>query len=320
MVAEPPVGVVLVNHNGLRFLDDCIEALQGTGYPRLEIVVVDNASTDGSLQRLRARHPDVTLLPQPINRGFAEGTNVGIRHVLQKGHEYVLLLNNDTKADAGLIAALVSVADRRTLVAPKSYAWDGGLINTHAGDLEWLRGRLRERFFGRHDSDASLRLQEVGLADGACLLVPADAFRAVGLLDEAYFLYYEDWDFVVRARRMGYRVLFQPAATLRHYERGTSGPADVSPVTAYYTTRNRLRFMWKHASSASTYAAFLAYFTATRALTILDYLRRGKWHLARWTVRGVADFLRGRTGPAAFHLVQGGGSDARPAPAADPQG
>jgi GT2 family glycosyltransferase len=315
MASEPSVGVVLVSHNGLRFLDPCIDAVKATGYPRLEIVVVDNASTDGSVERLRTRHPDVTLLPQPVNCGFAEGSNIGIRHALQRDHAYVLLLNNDTSVDVRLVDALVSLADPHTLVAPKSYDWDGRLINSHAGDMDWLRGRLRERFFGRRDDEISPQAQEVGLADGSCLLVPAGAFHSVGLLDEAYFLYYEDWDFVLRARREGYRVLFQPAASLRHYERGTSGPSDVSPVTAYYTTRNRLRFMRKHAPSRRTYAVFLAYFGATRTLTILDYVRRGKWHLARWTLRGVADFVRGRTGPAPFHAVQSTTCAARGEPA-----
>ena len=311
MATLPSVGVVVLNHNGSRFLNGCVSCLKGNEYPRLEIVVVDNASTDGSVDRLQEEHPDVTVLRQPANLGFAEGSNVGIRHVLARGHEYVLLLNNDTRVDPGLVLALVSAADSRTIVAPKSYAWEGGAINSHVGEMDWIRGRLRERFFGRPESEDSRQRQEVELADGACLLVPAEAFCGVGLFDTAYFLYYEDWDFAVRARRSGYRIVFEPTATLRHYERGTTGPTDISPISAYYTTRNRLRFMQKHSGRHVSFAAFLVYFCATRTITVLDYLRRGQWHLARWTLRGVADFVRGRTGAAA---VTAGGAAATAAP------
>jgi GT2 family glycosyltransferase len=300
MASDPSVGVVLVNHNGLRFLPECVRYLKADNYPRLEIIVVDNASTDDSIARVLADHPDVTVLQQHANLGFAEGTNAGVRHVLDRGHDYVLLLNNDTRVDSGFVAALVSVADRRTLVAPKSYDWASGrIVNSHVGEFDWVKGRLRERFFGQTDSSETRRLQEVGLADGACLLVPAEAFRELGLLDPSFFLYYEDWDFVVRAKSAGYRVLFQPTATLRHHERGTTGPTAISATSAYYTTRNRLFFMKKHSRSSWSYVAFLAYFSATRSLTLLQYLVRGRWHLAQWTVRGVADFLCGRTGPGA---------------------
>lgn len=316
MTSDPNIGVVLLNHNGRRFLNGCVESLEATRYPRLQIVIVDNASTDGSAAGVRRDHSHVTVLPQASNRGFAEGMNIGIRHLLEQGCDYILLLNNDTVVDAGLPAALVAAADGSTLVAPKSYDWEGRVVNSHAGEVDWLRGRLRERFFGRADEQDTMRRQEVELADGACLLVPAGAFRRVGLFDAAYFLYYEDWDFVVRARRLGYRVVFDPAATLRHYERGTSGAADTSPVTAYYTTRNRLRFMRKHAPSAAAYSAFLVYFSVTRAITMLDCARRGQWHLAGWMLRGIADFVRGRTGAGPMHAPRAAPAAAGAEPAA----
>jgi GT2 family glycosyltransferase len=299
MASDPSVGAVLVNFNGLRFLPDCVRSLKADGYPQLEIVIVDNASTDASIESVIAEHPDVTVLRQSTNLGFAKGTNVGIRHVLERGHEYVLLLNNDTRVDAGFVSALVSVADRRTLVAPKSYEWhSGATVNSHVGELDWLKGRLRERYFARPDDLDSSRLQEVELADGACLLVPADVFRQVGLLDEAFYMYYEDWDFVVRARHHGHRVLFQPLATMRHHERGTTGPTNASAISAYYTTRNRLRFMKKHRGRRWSFLPFLVWFAATRSLVVTGHVLGGRWHLARWTVVGILDFVRGRTGRA----------------------
>jgi GT2 family glycosyltransferase len=314
MRCDATVAVVLVNHNGIRFLSDCVRHLKADGYPRLDIIVVDNASSDASVEWLQAEHPDVTVLRQPTNLGFAEGTNVGVRCVLERGHDYVLLLNNDTRVAPPFVSALVARADERTLVAPKSYDWDSGrVINSHVGTIDWARGRLRERFFGQRDSADTLSPREVEIADGACLLIPAQAFRELGLLDETLFLYYEDWDFVVRARRAGYRVLFEPAATMRHHERGTTGATEVSAVSAYYTTRNRLRFMQKHAPTTWSYAAFLGWFTLTRTLTVLRHLAAGRWQLARWTLTGVVHFLRGRMGPAAITPASGAAAGPRAA-------
>jgi GT2 family glycosyltransferase len=301
MEHRPRIGIVLVNFNGRRFLNDCVRSLMAGSYTNIEPIVVDNNSSDDSIAELRREFPSVTVLPQARNLGVAAANNIGIHVCLERGHEYVLLLNYDTLPDTNLVAELVDVARPQHLVSGSSYFWDEATrSNSHAGSFNWLLGRLRERFFGRVDAEVGSAVRWVEMADTCCLLVPRAAFADVGLMDEAYFLYYDDTDFVVRARTAGYRCLFNPAAKLRHYERGASGPAHRSPVSVYYTTRNRAYFMSRHAPTRLHYALFLCYFSLTRLVSVLKWIALGRWRLVYWTIRGLEDFAQGRMGPGAI--------------------
>ncbi len=291
------VGIVLVNFNGRRFLNDCVRAVLRSPQSAVEVVVVDNHSSDDSVATLRAEFPAVTVLPQGSNLGVAAANNVGIRHCLDRGHDFVLLLNYDTLPDENLVHELLRVAGPGAIVSGSTYFWDDATrSNSHAGGFDWALGRLRERFFGRQEASLGSEVVEVEIADTCCLLVPREAFARAGMMDEAYFLYYDDTDFVVRARAAGYRCLFNPAAKLRHYERGSSGPVDLSPVSVYYTTRNRPYFMRAHSPTKLHYLVFLVYFGATRLATIAKWAVRGRWKLVYWTWRGFGDYVAGRMG------------------------
>ena len=188
MQGKSVVGIVLVNFNGRRFLNDCVRALSASHERRVDIVVVDNDSTDDSLALLSAEFPNVTVLPQGRNLGVAAANNVGIRYCLDRA-DFVLLLNYDTLPAENLIGELLRVADPGTLVSGSTYFWnDSTRSNSHAGGFDWALGRLRERFFGRSDASLGTEVVEVEIADTCCLLVPRDAFTRAGLMDEAYFL------------------------------------------------------------------------------------------------------------------------------------
>jgi GT2 family glycosyltransferase len=298
-VGDSSICAVLVNYNGGRFLNECLRRLQAAVRPGDEVVVVDNASIDGSVAALLREFPQVAVLRQPRNVGVAAGNNIGVRHALARGHAYVLLLNYDTRPSPDLIDELLAAADSRTLVTANTLVWDdANQSNSHAGGFDWWLGRLREPFLGTSRGEWPTAAREVDIADTCCLLVPRLVFETIGFMDEAYFLYYDDTDFVVRARRAGFRCLFQPRATLEHYERGASGPVDDSPVSVYYTSRNRLYFMRKHARSLAPRAVFLAFFACSRALHMGWWLLTGRTMLVRSARRGIADYLRGRMGAA----------------------
>jgi GT2 family glycosyltransferase len=290
---------VLVNYNGRRFLNDCIRRLQPCVRPGDEIVVVDNASADDSVAALIGEFPQVTVLRQQRNLGVAAGNNVGVRYALARGHAYVLLLNYDTRPSPDLIDELLAAADQDTLVTANTLVWnDPDRSNSHAGSFDWWLGRLREPYLGTRAREWPTAAREVDIADTCSLLVPRRVFETIGFMDEAYFLYYDDTDFVVRARRAGFRCLFQPRATLEHYERGASGPVDASPVSVYYTSRNRLYFMRKHATSLASRTVFLMFFAGTRALHVGWWLLTGRLMLVRSARKGIADYMHGRMGAA----------------------
>lgn len=294
---SPSVGVVIVNFNGLSFLIDCIRSVRATGWPALEIVVVDNGSNDGSLAALETHTPNITVLSNRVNQGFGAGANAGIRHCLQRDHDYVLLLNNDTTVTPSLIAELVSTAEdqRMTVSVAQSYRWDGsGLINTHAGHFNWLVGRLRESVAGRTANQVPRMSHEVAMAGMACVLIPLVAFGEVGLFDEQFFIYYEDFDLAVRLRAAGYRFVLNPKAILRHYEGGTSGIREHSTLATYYMNRNRVWFMRKHCPGVPKYVTFLITFYATRVALVVRHLVTRRADVARTIMRSVPDGLWGR--------------------------
>lgn len=295
--AAPSVGIVTVNYNSAAFIGEFAESLRGVRYPNFRLIVVDSASSDGSTEELLRQVPEAVLLPSDENLGTAGGNNRGIAYCLDHGFDYVLLLNNDTTLTEDFLERLVASADDRTLVVPKIlYYYDRRLISTHAGDFDWRRGLFRRTFHGRPDSPAANSPRELETASFCCALVPAAAFRELGLLDERFFMYYEETDWLRQARDRGYRLLYRPEAVVYHRESASSGGGWTTPFKLYYATRNRIYLMRKHSSSPGAYAVFMAYFLAGRLVYLVLHLLRGRRRLARAMIRGVLDYHRGRMG------------------------
>ena len=216
----PLVWVIIVNWNGREVTLDCLDSLHHATYRNRHVLVVDNASTDGSVEGIRKLHPDVEVLALPENRRFAGGNNAGIRHALKGGAEFLLLLNNDTTVDPGYLEPLVErlSSDPSTgIVAPKIYYhsqpdrlwYAGGSISFWSGSMKHVG--IREYDHGQHDTPG-----ETDYATGCCFLTRGELVAKIGLLDESYYMYTEDADWCMRARRAGYRVMYEPQARVWH--------------------------------------------------------------------------------------------------------
>lgn len=255
MTTSPTLSIVIVNYNAQTHLENCLASL--TSFPPVtphEIVVVDNASTDGSVQAVRARWPGIAVIQQPSNTGFAAGNNVGIR--ASRG-TLILLLNNDTIVPAGAIDALVAalLAHPDAAVAGPRLLDEAGRSELSFGPMISPLNELRQKWkmtLHRRGVKAvstwiertTEREQYVDWVSGACLLVyRADAER-VGLLDERYFLYTEDVDFCAAIRARGRLVLYTPAAGIVHL-RGRSRSTAPAAMNAAYR-RSQLAFYDKH--------------------------------------------------------------------------
>ncbi|KRT74801.1 MAG: glycosyl transferase family protein [Candidatus Rokubacteria bacterium CSP1-6] len=236
---RPPVSVVVVNWNGITYLPDCLGSIARQSYPSLEIIVVDNGSTDGSVALLRAAYGSrIHLIESPTNLGFAGGTNVGIRAA--KG-AYLALLNNDAVADAGWIDALIRAAEadpRVGMCASKIYVrgQDGvldsaGLLLSRDG-IGRGRGRL-ERDDGRFSHE-----EEALVPSGCAALYRRAMLDEIGLFDEDFFAYCEDTDLGLRGRLAGWTCRYVPDAVVFHKYSGSSAP--YSPFKAFQVERNRI--------------------------------------------------------------------------------
>jgi GT2 family glycosyltransferase len=273
--------VVIVNWNGRDLLHDCLESLRLQRFRDFQTVVVDNGSTDGSVVFIRERYPEVMLVPLSSNTGFAAGSNAGIR---VSAGTYIALLNNDTKADPGWLAELVTVAEKDPSVgmwASKILSFDRPTIIDNTGLLLYRDGIGRGR--GRLEEDRGQfdRVEEVLFPSGCAALYHRSVLENVGAFDEAYFAYVDDVDLGLRARWAGWKCLYVPAAVV--YHKYSASSSAYSPFKAYLVERNRLWTLLKYFPVELVLAS--PYFTGKRLLLQLFGAVTGRGASGKFTER-----------------------------------
>lgn len=289
MTAEPLVSIVVLNWNGRGYLHDCLTALRRQTYRHHEVVLVDNASTDDSVPFVRQHFPEVVLVQSGRNLGFIGGNTLGLR--VARG-EWIALLNNDTVADPGWLAALLEAARPVDVAGAtgKVYALDDPervvftlpLINPLTGRARW--------------TDADSPIADVHYLAGNNLLVKRAVIEEIGPLDAAYYSYYEETDWCARMIRAGYRLVYTPHAKIRHKELGSTSLEN----NRYFMERNRLRFVIKNFDWP-----YLALFLPLYGADVARRLWRGRDEAGvplrpiipraiRWNLRHLPQTLRAR--------------------------
>jgi GT2 family glycosyltransferase len=244
------VAVIVLTWNQRELTIACLDSLAALDYPAecLRIIVVDNGSTDGTVQAIRERFPRVVILENNENLGFAEGNNVGIRHALQGDAEYIMLLNNDTVVAPSMIKELLLVAEadpRVGIVGPKMLYFDQPDVIWCAGNqLDWRRGESIRLQAEQPDERLEEFPKEVDFITGCAICLRRQVIEQIGLLDSRFFIYYEETDWCIRARAAGWRVVYVPCARLWHKVSAAMGVT--SPATDYYMNRNVLLFLAKN--------------------------------------------------------------------------
>ncbi|MBA2332214.1 MAG: glycosyltransferase family 2 protein [Actinobacteria bacterium] len=288
------VVAVVLSWNGLEDTLGCLESLAG-----VETVVVDNGSDDGSPDAIETRFPDVDLIRAGVNLGFAAGNNVGIRRALDRGADWVVLVNNDATVAPDVVDALVAAAARY----PDAGALAGKVYVDEPRDVLWYAGgnfepRLgysgRVRGAGKRDDGSYDEERDVDWGTGAFLAVSRAAIERVGLLDEELFAYVEDVDWCLRIRDAGLRVVFVPAARAWHRVSASTG-GKASTTSLYYHCRNTLAVCERRRPLGRGHAA------VRRAVIVGAHLLQALSHPKRvtalWTViRAWRDYRRGRMG------------------------
>lgn len=234
------VTVIVLSFNCTAETLACLDSLQQHDkHEKFDILVVDNASTDGAPDAIEMRYPDVPIVKLANNLGWAGGNNVGIRRALASGAELICLLNNDTVVPPGAITALANVANINApcLMHPCIVYADP----REGVQLDPSRGVPRR--FAQIGLNGDVF--ELDFVYGACLMVPAALFRRIGLFDERFFLQLEETDFWIRARRVGYRSLCTTTAQIFHAESRSFGGRS-TPMKTYYIVRNTLLLIEKH--------------------------------------------------------------------------
>lgn len=243
---EPKVGIVLVNYNGEKFQNDCIRTIKQMTYRNYEIIVVDNNSKDQSIELLKNEFPDVVLIETGENCGVARGNNIGIKAAIKLNCEYILLLNNDTEVDKNMLSMMLGKAKSNILVTCKMYYYEPNTVLWCAGGkINWDKATTTH--FGENEVDNGQfdKSKYIEYTPTCCLLIHRSVFDEVGYMDENYFMYYDDTDFVARCNKKGYKIWYEAEAKLWHKVSSSSGGSESNTVI-YYSNRNRLYFIDKH--------------------------------------------------------------------------
>lgn len=290
----PKVYAVVLNWNRYSLSKRCLDSLRAWNYSNLNVVVVDNGSTDGSAERLALEYPNCEILKNGRNLGFSRGCNVGLRRALRDPEcEYTILVNNDaTVAPDGLTAA-VQFAEANPdvgLVTGKILRGREEPIFWYAGgEIDLWRGQAKTIGFGETDRGQYDSIRDVSFATGALMLIRRPVLEKVGLLPEEYFFGVEEWDYSLMVANAGFRVVYVPKLLAFHPGDGSHWNYDPRFVYNYY--RNKLIFQQKYLNPIAFYIWKLAFRLYGKLLARKSRQSEVvKWGVDRAPRQGALDF------------------------------
>lgn len=245
----PKVSIVILNWNGWQDTLECLNSLEKITYSNYEVIIIDNNSTNESVEEIKnwiankKTSVNHKLMISSQNSGFAGGNNPGIEYAVRNKSDYILLLNNDTTVDLEFLEKLVKVGESNEnfgIIGPKIYyetdknrIWFGG------GYFTWLGGGQHMEFDKIDDKPLDDKIKEVDFMTGCCFLVKREVIEKIGLMNENFFLYYEDTEWSLRARKNGYKVIYASDSHIWHKVSQSVKPLS-NPVIHYYHIRNAL--------------------------------------------------------------------------------
>jgi GT2 family glycosyltransferase len=296
-MSSPLVATIILNTNRRDDTLACLASLQQSLYTENKIIVLDNHSTDGSVDAISAKYPAVQIVSLDKNLGYAGNNNVGINMALDQGADWVFVLNEDTILDPDCITDLMEVGQAEPkigVLGPMVYHYDEPDIIQSAGGMlgpywESIHLAKNEKDTGQFDSP-----HQVEWISGCAIMVKREAIEMVGTIDERFFYYWEETEWCVRIGKAGWRIVHVPAARLWH--KGVQRDYHPKPSVTYYGTRNHLLMLAKHHAPLRVW--FHAWLQILRTLT--SWTIKSKWRSmhehrdAMW--KATLDFINGHWG------------------------
>lgn len=299
------IALVVLNWNGLDDTRACLESLRSVD-SEVQVIVVDNGSTDRSCEVIAELHPEVELLRTGANLGFSAGNNVGLRKALADGATHIGLLNNDTVVMPGFLGPLmrcltaqpaaVASPDIRYYSDPHQSWFAGGVLDSGTGRPRHL---LQEELPARGGKPLS-----TDLITGCCALATRETWEEVGLLDEDFFIIFEDADWSMRARALGHPLMVVPDSVIRHKVSRSFRQADVAALGRYYFARNGMEFVRRHGSPSGRRRTFLTQSLVRPTLREVKVSPRVGLRALLFVSLGVGAHYVRSTGPAPAWVVR----------------
>jgi hypothetical protein len=281
-MAQPKVFILILNYNGKETLKQCLQSVYQLNYPDFEVVVIDNDSKDGSIEEAKHLFSRAHFIKNDKNLGFAAGNNIGIRFALEKGADYVWLVNNDAKVEKDTLSKLIDAGEQR----PKAGILSPLILHTQTKNIWFGKGIIDWATMKTLHISPPTLLQSFTseYICGCAMLIKKEVFRTIGLLNEKYFLYYEDADFSVKASRAGFELWTIPTAHVLHSEASVN-----NPEKTYWLVISGLQFFRENAPGY--FKPWMAiYFQARRIKNYFD-CASGKNLVAKEVARAYRDYL-----------------------------
>lgn len=278
----PSVFAIILNYNGKDKLNACISSLLLSDYRNLEIVVVDNGSTDSSFDDARYEFSKVHFIKSPKNLGFSKGNNLGIRWALEKFADFIFVLNNDTLVEKATISTLVGAMRNMPsvgILSPLIFKGNRRDIWFAGGKIDWIRMRTEHVL-----SEKRSVPYPTEYVSGCAMFIRKDVFGKIGLFDERFFLYYEDADLSIRASREGFGLYVDPSTRIFHLEQSNME----NRSKTYWLVLSALIFFKTHAKFSKK-AWLSAYLPLRKMKNLLD-VNFKKDRLAKEVRRAYEDF------------------------------
>lgn len=295
---EPRVAVIVLDWDGGSETLECLRALRATRGVRLQPILVDNASRNPVFEAAREILPDLVVLRNDSNLGYAGGNNVGLRHALEGDAEFFAVLNNDAQPRPGALRTMAHAAhDGVGVVGARILRKeDPSRLWMAWGELTYRQSLVRLVGQGAADGPRWQGRREADWVSGCALLFPRRALERVGLFDEEYFAYHEEVDWCARARAEGLRILWEPEAVVLHRGEASSGGGTFVSRKQYLAARNMVRFVKRHATPMQK-AKFSFFVVVTTPFSFVRRFLVGEHPGVIAKVRGMLDAIRGRSLP-----------------------
>jgi len=270
MSENPLVSVIVLNYNAGELLLNCIESIKKSAYKNLEIIVVDNISTDKSQKICKEKYPDIKLIQNDENFGYCEGNNIGIR---EAEGDYIIILNPDTIVESNWIEELISAYNKfgEGLYQPKHLSLNEKTVYMSAGNMLNIFGFGYAREKGNKDENQFNKIEEISYASGTCLFTSSAVLKKVGLFDPFIFLYHDDLDLGWRASQLGIKSYYVPTSLIYHAE---SYSLKWNAEKFYWLERNRKYCILTHYSK-QTYSKIFPTLLAVDFFVWIFYLTKG---------------------------------------------
>lgn len=302
-MSKPLVEIIIVNYNNAPDTIECIRSLKKITYENYHIIIVDNGSSDSSVELLLEEKSieEFELICLSENRGFSAGNNVGIKYAMENKAEYVLFLNNDTLVQANFLTELVEFQERHdecdVAIGKIYYAYELKRIWYAGGTLSLLTGRTVHKNYRKRE----LQIKEEGpievtFATGCCMCLKKNVITDVGKWDEEYFLYEEDSDYCCRMMKARKHIFYIPSSIIYHKVSATTG--ELSPLTQYYMARNRFLFVAKNFTGFKKIIAYIYSFAFLIKRCISQEI---EW---QYTFKGIHAYYKGEKGKRIVGVVK----------------